>query len=367
MVFNDKAVKLIQEHSNGIPRLINVLCDRSLLGAYVEGKRVVNSQVVQRAAAEIMPEIKKARPEKITWWSTLSVALASVLLALWLSPRMLKEFDKTSSVDTATTTSTVIVNEVESVESPQAIEDISLEDLPDETEPELVETPNAVEDRPDLEQLLANISQEAVPQAWSGLFKEWGYESSATTRQQACTQARRVQLRCLLRSGSWNAVMQFQRPVLLLLAAMDGRRVPVLMRSVIDDLASIEIDSTEFQILRSDLQRFWFGDYQLLWQVPPGGHSVLRPGDQGSDIIWLREQLQNALNLETAQIGSNVYSQELKSLVERFQLKRGLRADGIAGPETIIYLNTATRRPGTPLLQSTQMEGVSTAHLPGSQ
>ena len=202
MIFNDKAVKLIQDHSKGIPRLINVLCDRAMLGAYVEGKRMVNSQVVQRAAAEIMPEVKKARPQKITWWSTLFVALASVLLAVWLSPRILKEFDKTSAVDTFSTT-TAIVNKNESEVLLPTEEVISQEGLPDEIEPDITEMSITVEDQPDLEQLLADTSPDAVSQAWSGLFREWGYESTATTHQQACAQARRVQLKCLQRSGSW--------------------------------------------------------------------------------------------------------------------------------------------------------------------
>ena len=365
MVFNDKAVKLIQDHSKGIPRLINVLCDRALLGAYVEGKRAVNSQVVQRAAAEIMPEVK-ARPEKLTWWSMLFVAIASVLLALWLSPRILKEFDKTSAVDIASA-STAIVNKGESNELPPTVEVISQEYLPDEIESDITEMSIAVEDQPELEQLLADTSPEAVSQAWSGLFREWGYESTASTHQQACAQARRVQLKCLQRSGSWNAVMKFQRPVLLMLATTDGRRVPVLLRSVTDDMASIEINSTEVQILRSDIQRFWFGDFRLLWQIPPEGHTVLRPGDKGSDVIWLKEQLQIALGLTTAQIGSNVYNQELKILVEKFQLMQGLRADGITGPETIIYLNSATRRPGVPMLQKPRFGNANTMGLTGSQ
>ena len=105
----------------------------------------------------------------------------------------------------------------------------------------------------------------------------------------------------------------------------------------------------------------YFGKY------PPGGHTVLRSGDKGSDVIWLKEQLQIALGLTTALIGSNIYDQELKSLVERFQLRQGLRADGVTGSETFIYLNTATKRPGVPLLQATGNENEPSAHLSGSQ
>ena len=161
--------------------------------------------------------------------------------------------------------------------------------------------------------------------------------------------------------------MQFNRPVLLQLAATGGRRVPVLMRSITDNLATVEIDGSEFQVSRADIQRFWFGDYQLLWQLPPGRHTVLRPGNRSGDVIWLEEQLQIALELSSAKIGSRFYSQELKTLVEQFQLTQGLNADGVAGPETIIYLNTATKRPGVPMLQTPRTGNVAAAGLPGNQ
>jgi general secretion pathway protein A len=55
-IFNREAVDLIQRLSGGIPRLINVLCDRSMLGAYVEGKSHVDNKIVKRAAKEILAD-----------------------------------------------------------------------------------------------------------------------------------------------------------------------------------------------------------------------------------------------------------------------------------------------------------------------
>ena len=108
VIFNDKAIKLIQKFSDGIPRLINVLCDRALLGAYVEGKRQVNSRIARRAAAEVIPEEVKTRPERITWWSTALVSVLSVILVLWQGPKLLQKLDKntlagysTPSIDTS--------------------------------------------------------------------------------------------------------------------------------------------------------------------------------------------------------------------------------------------------------------------------
>jgi len=49
----------VAELSRGIPRLINLLCDRALLGAYVEEKDQVDLRTVNQAAREVL-----GRPEK---------------------------------------------------------------------------------------------------------------------------------------------------------------------------------------------------------------------------------------------------------------------------------------------------------------
>jgi general secretion pathway protein A len=52
-LFPDPVVGRIFKLSNGIPRLVNVLCDRALLGAYVQGKENVDIHTVNSAAAEV--------------------------------------------------------------------------------------------------------------------------------------------------------------------------------------------------------------------------------------------------------------------------------------------------------------------------
>lgn len=44
--------------AGGIPRLINILCERALLGAYVEGKGAVDRSTLSRAAREVLGEKK---------------------------------------------------------------------------------------------------------------------------------------------------------------------------------------------------------------------------------------------------------------------------------------------------------------------
>ena len=51
--FSDRAVRRIHQITGGIPRLINSLCDRSLIGAYSEEKTMVDDSIVKQAAREL--------------------------------------------------------------------------------------------------------------------------------------------------------------------------------------------------------------------------------------------------------------------------------------------------------------------------
>ena len=46
--------------SNGIPRLVNLICDRALLGTYVQGKGVVDKITLKKAAAEVFGDNRSA-------------------------------------------------------------------------------------------------------------------------------------------------------------------------------------------------------------------------------------------------------------------------------------------------------------------
>lgn len=55
-LFSNDALKAIFHLSAGTPRLINLLCERCLVGAFSQHKMVVDSEIVMRAAAEALPQ-----------------------------------------------------------------------------------------------------------------------------------------------------------------------------------------------------------------------------------------------------------------------------------------------------------------------
>ena len=81
-IFSKSALSRIFELSSGIPRLINVLCDRSLLGTYVEEKYQVSAQIVDEAAREVLGDFteKKEQATRKQLWLKLTLAVFVFLL-----------------------------------------------------------------------------------------------------------------------------------------------------------------------------------------------------------------------------------------------------------------------------------------------
>jgi len=49
--------------SGGIPRIINLICDRALLGAYAQSKARVDKKILCKAASEVLGDLlPKGRP-----------------------------------------------------------------------------------------------------------------------------------------------------------------------------------------------------------------------------------------------------------------------------------------------------------------
>ena len=98
-LFSDKALKRVYELSKGIPRLINVLCDRALLGAYVEEKDQVDPGIVGRAGSEVLGLqekdagghgffVSRFQVQPVLWISFVLALLVTSAVLIFSSPQL---------------------------------------------------------------------------------------------------------------------------------------------------------------------------------------------------------------------------------------------------------------------------------------
>ena len=85
--FDRKALQRIHEIARGVPRRINLLCDRSMLGAYAHGKHQIDTEIVEKSAREVFGKSEPAGPDRSRFGSgaglgllvTTAVALTTLL------------------------------------------------------------------------------------------------------------------------------------------------------------------------------------------------------------------------------------------------------------------------------------------------
>jgi general secretion pathway protein A len=87
--FSKKAIKRVHERARGVPRRINLLADRALLGAYSSSEAVVDPSIVDQAADEVFGESRtRSRMQDWTPWvvgTAIGLTLAAAGTAVWLA------------------------------------------------------------------------------------------------------------------------------------------------------------------------------------------------------------------------------------------------------------------------------------------
>jgi len=365
IVFNKRAVDKIQQLSGGIPRLINVLCDRSLLGAYVEGNAQVDPKVVKKAAREVLAAAEKQQEEDrslLPWLTAGLVVLVLMALAAiiqpWKQPLETAAMrpDNAAAVPAeahpATSLKPVVV-------PPEPVQEIAVDVVEDGSDKIAVQGEAAVLEEavagpgpPALASLLLETDSSSYRAAWTELLSLWSVVLPGSVAPDFCDFAKQYGLLCMVEQGNWNTLLQFDRPVILQLAAPDGRRVPVVLQHLEGSVAEVIVGNELYRLGIEQVERSWYGDYILLLQAPPDGRLYMKIGDRGPVVSWLRQQLEQVQGVSIPAPDPLDFDYALQTQVLSFQRSQGLVADGIVGKNTMIHLNTASDREGVPRLLS---------------
>lgn len=82
-LFSKKAIKKIYRYTRGVPRLINVLCDRCLMGAYATDRAFVDHHVVNQAAKEVFGNTHMDTNAGVMKWVSFAVVVVGLLFAFF--------------------------------------------------------------------------------------------------------------------------------------------------------------------------------------------------------------------------------------------------------------------------------------------
>lgn len=304
--FTPAAIRALAKCAQNIPRKLNVIADRALLGAFAESQYHVTRGIVLRASQDV-----QSSKSGWWWWRWGKVAMAATL-AVAIGLGSLGFIWRTIGEDAAG--------------SGFGVRAFGL-----------------FTGGGDL-----TYYANSYTLAFRVLFEQW--QAFPVTQRAPCSLAASYGLGCLRLKGDWNMLLKVNRPALLAIHTA-GRKEDVW-------LPVITANQNRFRVRNANstktldvttLQEAWTGHFLVLWQLPPRYHAPFSEGDEGETVLWLRDKLAG-LGYDThTENQSDSFDAMLVRQLKLFQTDRGLTSDGIAGPLTLIAINSAADL-GTPKL-----------------
>lgn len=372
-LFTPAAVQLIHRLSGGVPRLINVICDRALLGCYAEGTRSVTPTFVKAAAREALGTEAVIPDARRNPWLLVAGAVGLLMLGLsaglWWRP----------APHAAPTT--VAQATPEPADRPAGIDpsprefSVSADAPSDQTPREANEAPAqqaaAAQSSPAEVRAAPQPAQTAAPQArtvpapvgadlppgtaqplsalMNRLLQHWEFQVEVRAGERVCTAISRAGLACYRGRADWPVLEALNRPAILTTLDADGQTHYRLLLALDGNEAVLASAEGRERVSVRTLDTAWVGEFLLLWRPETNGN-LIGPASTGAPVQWLRRKLARIQGQPEPEPADDRFDDALRASVTRFQRSQGLDADGLVGTRTLIALNNADPQHEAPAL-----------------
>ncbi|NKF24016.1 ExeA family protein [Solimonas marina] len=340
-IFTPQAIAEVHRCTKGVPRLINIVCDRALLGAYAQNSRLVLPDTVRKAAREAMGELPDIfDPKARSRWRLIEIGwavalLASIGLLIWSFDRHRQSNAEPAAAATKTIPSST--NEIPSAPPTTA---------PATPPPAPVADP--VADVQTLQETAAPLGA-----VMSRLIRQWDHTLVIPRGENVCSALQKRALDCYRGSGGWDDLRQMNRPAILTLDMPDDGPQYFLLTALDRDSASFDSALGPVRIPLSSLDGVWNGEFLLLWRRSTREDYIDR-GTKGPSVAYLWQRISTLQHIAPPAPLPTRFDARLVAALKTFQQAHGLDADGIAGVRTLIALSEG--QPNTPTLHSADTE-----------
>ncbi len=349
-LFSAQSLQLVHNAAHGNPRLINIICDRALMGAYALREAQVTPQVLRTAAREALGEIDGDIRAPLRWrWIELSLVIA-LFACLAMFAYTYWPWRDTAPPAPAVAAATSVPQP--SPAAPPVMAPPAAEPAASAT-PEPTAAATAMLDADvhptDLAADLGAASQ-PLSTVLAQMVALWGADASSIDNKNLCEALKAQALECYRSSANWTDLRLMNRPAVLTLQVGDEGQRYFLLKSLDAERAVLLTALGPLSVPLSALDPLWNGEFLLLWRRDSQAIRI-DSTTRGSDVQWLYAQLVALQYLPAIESVPERMNVPMSEAVRRLQSARGLQADGVAGVRTLIELGDS--RPQTPVLAAT--------------
>ncbi|MDH0449651.1 AAA family ATPase [Shewanella sp. GD04112] len=332
-LFTRKAIKVLHKYSGGIPRLINLLCERALMAGYAQSKVPIDHHMVRQAAAEVLGE-EEPQQNKLLWPSAIAAALVVAFgVSYWLfteSPAVANVANSpVTQVSQTTPAATQAATQANSIQPEQTL--AATQSATVASEPQTLAAPD-----PSVRVLQEAIKQSrSIDTAFAGLFNVWGKVPFKGLT--ACQSALEQGLSCYQQQGNWMSLTRLNYPAVVYLVDDNQQDFYGAVVAVDADQLLMQLGEQQLWVDRAWFNQHFSGTFEILWQAPNLPMLEISQKSSPGQLQWLENALAHVANRPSRRVSQ--FDLKLENDLKAFQSQHGLKADGIAGNQTLVRLN----------------------------
>ncbi|WP_110456068.1 ExeA family protein [Shewanella algidipiscicola] len=354
-LFHRRAIKALHQYSGGIPRLINLLCERALMAGYAQSKVPIDANMVRTAATEVLGEEVKSR--SLFWPTAAAAAVVFTFAGAFYLFNHTDERGVLNLVAEPSTNSSAVLSSGAGASSSQMPNQVAQRErsgdwgaIPQPSDDlDSMSAPKSAQLSASQQILRQAIEQSRnIDSAYASILGLWG--KSPYIGLTACQSAQQQGLDCFQQQGNWFSLLRLNYPAVVYLQDENQQPFYGTVVSRQGEQLLLQLGEQQLWVDRAWFTRHFSGTFEILWQAPSYQPKEIGRGAPIAQVQWLENALAHIQQKSPRLV--NQFDDELEQALRAFQRQHGLRADAIAGSQTLVQLNLYLSDQGPRLQES---------------